>query len=155
MNDFSWKQIGIHLVGGLFQIGYAENSDLLLVLSLNGRGLFDCLTGQKIARDREDSQETFDETTLIAKGFDLLDGQEIKTAGLFGGTLSTKTRDGWNLSIRELSYNMNGVYLNLENSDDEMLIADDKISEIRAFGFSETEKTFVIATNSDLTIFSR
>jgi hypothetical protein len=50
-----WKKIANHAVGGLFQIGYAEDSDLLLVLSHNGRGIFDCLTGERIARDTKDA----------------------------------------------------------------------------------------------------
>jgi hypothetical protein len=150
-----WTQIAVHPVGGLIQVGYAKNSDLLLVLSHNGSGIFDCLKGQRIARNSDYPDEFLDQSTLIAKGFDVLDGQDIKTVGLFGGTLSTKTRDGWKLSIRQLSYDANGVYLNFDNTGEETLVADDEVCEIRAFGFSETEKSFVIATSADITIFSR
>jgi len=87
MNNI-WNQTAIHAIGGLLQIGYADNSDLLLVLSHDGLGVFDGLTGQKIARNRDDIYKSFNEKTLIAKGFDMLDKEEIKTAGLFGGTLN-------------------------------------------------------------------
>ncbi len=150
-----WNQIAIHAVGGLIQVGYANNSDLLLVLSHNGFGIFNCLTGQKVARNKDDLNESFNESTLKAKGFDILDGQEIKTAGLFGGNLKTKTLDGWSLSIRKLNYTTNGICLIYKSSNKEVFIEDDKVSEFRAFGFSETEKSFVVATTSDLTIYTR
>ncbi|MEO8074211.1 MAG: hypothetical protein ABI686_13310 [Acidobacteriota bacterium] len=148
-----WKQIAIHPVGGIVQVGYAENSDLILVLSHNGRGIFDCLTGQKIARDRNDYFEFFDESTLVAKGFEQLNELEIKTAGLFGGNLSKSTQDGWTLSIKRLNGMIDEVYLS--SKEDEIFIENDEVSEIRAFGFSNTGKSFVVATTSDLTIFSR
>ncbi len=90
----------------------------------------------------------------MTKGFNLLEGKEIKTAGLYGGILSAETQDGWKLSTRELS-NRNAVYLNFKDNDNLTFIADDEVSEIRAFGFSGTQQTFIVATNADLTIFSR
>lgn len=154
MENSVWKRISVHAVGGLIQVGFAEQSDLLLVLSHDGRGIFNCLTGEKIARNRNDSQEFFDKETSVAKGFDLLESKEIKTAGLYGGTLSEKTQDGWKLSTLE-SKGICRIYLNFKDSDNVKFIADDEVAEIRAIGFSETEQTFVVATNADLTIFSR
>lgn len=148
-----WKQIAIHLVGGIIQVGYAENSDLILILSHNGRGIFDCLTGEKIARDRNDYFDFFDESTLAAKGFEKLSGLEIKTAGLFGGNLSKTTQDGWNLSIVRSNGIIDEIYL--ISDKDKIFVENDEVSEIRAFGFSDTGKSFIVATTSELTIFSR
>lgn len=39
-----------HTVGGLTEVGYAPASDLLLVVSSGGRGLFDGLSGQRLSR---------------------------------------------------------------------------------------------------------
>jgi len=50
-----WRHVASHGIGGLTDIGYGEGSDLLLVVSHNGRGVFDCLSGERVARDRVES----------------------------------------------------------------------------------------------------
>jgi len=59
------------------------------------------------------------------------------------------------LSIRETFEAINEIYLSYKNVKKEDFIANDSISEFRAFGFSETEKSFLIATTADLTIYAR
>ena len=56
------------------------------------------------------------------------------------------------MSIRETFEAINEIYLSYKNVKKEDFIANDSISEFRAFGFSETEKSFLIATTADLTI---
>jgi hypothetical protein len=55
-----WKHQVTWAVGGLFQVGYVEDSDVLLVLSSAGRGMFDCLVGEKVARDDHEAHDFFD-----------------------------------------------------------------------------------------------
>ena len=46
-----WRLLEAHAVGGLTDVGFGRRSDLLLVVSSQGRGVFDCVTGQRVARD--------------------------------------------------------------------------------------------------------
>lgn len=63
------RRTGLWIVGGALQVGYAEDSDLLLVFSHAGRGIFDCLTGERLARDRHDGMAAFDLTKLTVESF--------------------------------------------------------------------------------------
>lgn len=154
MSLAAWQKLSINAVGGLLQVGYAESSDLLLVLSNNGRGIFDCLTGVKIARNNQYVFDYFDEATLIAAGFNILEGQAIKTAGLFGGIISPETSDGWKLIERESKDLIKNIYLKYL-AEDEVFVANEEPCELRAFGFSPTEKSFIIATSCEVAIFSK
>lgn len=42
-----WYKVATYAVGGLLGVGYGEATDLLLVISSQGRSVFDCLTGEK------------------------------------------------------------------------------------------------------------
>jgi hypothetical protein len=151
-----WKLVRRWIVGGLFQVGYAEGSDLLLVLSYDGRGVFDCLNGEKLARDYDDVYDFFDPIKLMAQGFDVLEGQKIRTGGSYGGGLPLTTEDGWGLREEAPAYPTRSILLELPESENEsVVIGDDEVRELRAFGFSGTGLSFIIATSADLTIFSR
>ena len=52
-----WREVAVHAVGGLTDVAFAESSDLLLVISSVGRGLFDCSSGDRVARDPSDDFE--------------------------------------------------------------------------------------------------
>jgi hypothetical protein len=79
-----WKRLGVWAVGGLFQVGYAEDSDMLLVLSSQGRGVFDCHdANEKVARDYEEAHDFFDPVRLVGQGLGPHDGQSVRMAGLF------------------------------------------------------------------------
>ena len=81
-----WTRKGYFSIGGFLYFGFAESSDIMLVISANGRGLFDLSKNEKIARDHS-SDFPLDETLLISKGFDILEGETIKLAGKFGGSI--------------------------------------------------------------------
>jgi hypothetical protein len=70
-----WIGLATHAIGGLTGVGFANNSDLLLVVSSQGRGVFDCRTGQRIARDRTEPEVSWcDEYRLRAIGIGPLEG---------------------------------------------------------------------------------
>ncbi|MGY6647450.1 hypothetical protein [Wenyingzhuangia sp. IMCC45574] len=46
-----WTHKITYGVGGLENIGFAPEKDLLIVLSSQGQGVFDCITGNKVARE--------------------------------------------------------------------------------------------------------
>jgi hypothetical protein len=67
------------------QVGFADSSDVLLVISHDGAGLFDCKTGERLARDKEYAQTFEEQASLVAKGIGVIEDQSIHVAGLFGG----------------------------------------------------------------------
>ncbi len=95
-----WRRLPVFAVGGLFGVGYAPGSDLLLVLSSQGRGVFDCLAGEKLARDYDEAHDFLDVIRLTATGFGPLIGQAVRVGGLFGGGLPLTTTDGWCLDAQ-------------------------------------------------------
>src|SRR5690348_11801946 len=88
----------IATVGGLTEVGFADDSELLLVLSMQGRGIFDCASGQRIFRDDDDDRTGwYGHDNLTAVGIGPLQGQSIRLCGLWGGGLPTFTKeDHWN-----------------------------------------------------------
>jgi hypothetical protein len=158
---YPWNKIAVFPVGGLRSIGFQSGSDLLLVVSDQGRGVIDCLIGQKVSRDQNEYYE--DETQLEAEGIGPLSGQKIRISGLYGGGLPNSTSDGWSLEIASLtwpeqililvepgSWLYGGLY---DKPDNFWKIYSD--FEIRAQGFSSTGRTLVIATSSELIIYAR
>ena len=84
-----WIQRTDAAVGGLTDVGFGAESDLLLAVSSQGRGVFDCLTGERIARDRNDDDSYHYCSLLRANGIGPLDGQSVSLAGLYGGGLAS------------------------------------------------------------------
>lgn len=150
-----WRRLPVYGVGGLFQVGYAAGTDLLLVLSSQGRGVFDCLAGEKLARDYDEAHDFFDPIRLTAAGFGPLAGQAVRVGGLFGGGLPLTTADGWHLEAQARVWPTHSVFLSAPASREPVCIGDDGACELRACGFSETGRSFVIATSCDLSMFAR
>jgi len=153
-----WVRLANHAVGGLTEVGFAEDTDLLLVVSSQGRGVIDCLTGQRVARNRAEPDDSwYDERRLRATGIGPLEGRSIRLAGLHGGGLPNGGRDGWSV-----------VAIPLEWPDEHLLLVEPwrwiydastrftKLAverEVRAFGFSDTGNSLVIAISSDVQVY--
>lgn len=156
-----WKSVGAFAVGGLTDVGFGPGSDNLLVISSQGRGLFDCISGKKIARDYDDFD--FSTSSLEAEGIGSVEGTMIRTSGLHGGGLAKLTSDGW--CAEELFIDWpEATLLLVEPGSWALGKAFDKPanytkvgveSEIRAWGFSPTGNSLALATSSDLMIFFR
>jgi hypothetical protein len=149
-------------VGGLTDVGFIAGSDFLLVLSSQGRGIYDCITGERVARDRSDDFP-FDEFGLSAPAFDSFGDQSVRTAGIHGGGLALATSDGWSAEefvfqwperIITMSPPGHWVYFAGQGRPCEAYRVAAE-SEIRAFGFSPTGRSFILATSSDITIIAR
>jgi hypothetical protein len=153
-----WTRLAVHAIGGLTEVGFADESDLLLVVSAQGRGVFDGRTGERVARDRTEPDEGwYDERRLRAFGIGPLEGRLIRLAGLHGGGLLRGGRDGWwvddiTLDWPDVSLLLGGPWGWIYDGTTSFV----KLSverEVRAFGFSDTGESFVIATSSDLAVF--
>jgi hypothetical protein len=153
-----WTRITDRAVGGLTEVGFAEDTDLLLVVSSQGRGVIDCRSGELVARDRTEPDDGwYDERRLRAFGIGPLEGQLIRLTGLHGGGLPRCGRDGWWTEAITLEW----PDVNLLLGGPWGWIFDEKTPfvklavarEVRAFGFSDTGESFVLATSSDVTVF--
>ena len=149
-------------IGGLQNIGYVPGEDLLVVLSAQGQGIFDCLTGQRIARSNEEWYPKFNDKTFSVDGFDILSNTSIPTSGIYGGDrLIKSTMDNWKVTAKTKTQwkglratKRTKIYLYSPNNT-AIQVGEDGPCELRAFGFSDTGKSFVIALSCELKIFSR
>jgi hypothetical protein len=161
-----WKHQNTYAIGGLENVGYANGQDLLIALSTQGEGIFDCIKGEDIARlnNSSDWWNDFNKQTNSIRGFDLLEGIEIKTFGLYGeDKLPKSTEDGWMLLTSEPEpddspfeqYLVKKVYLVSPDKMEKRFLSKDGACELRTFGFSSTGNSFIIATSFELIIYSR
>ncbi|MES5816646.1 hypothetical protein [Streptomyces sp. RG80] len=157
-------------IGGLLGIGFAshpENGhDLVMVVSSAGHGLFDAVTGEKIARDYEPAPE---ESTpdaapdLSCPGLGPIAGRRVHIAGLFGGGLHSGTGDGWVLEVVSPNWPNDRVLLSSSSrmphrephGEGWWHIFHSNYSELRAVGFSPSGRTLAVATSSDVTLWIR
>ncbi|KJZ44048.1 hypothetical protein [Pseudomonas fluorescens] len=156
-----WELAGEWTVASLYDIGFDRDSELLLVSSSSGLGLFDCETGKKIARDTSDRALT--DRFLECKGIGALENKTIHMAGVYGGSLPSTTSDGWTTETVTLKWPehhllllkpgawLHGAECNQPSSFHKLAIEYD----MRAFGFSYTGQTLVIATSGDVVIYKR
>ncbi len=108
-----------------------------------------------MARDYDEAHDFFEPIRLTAVGIGPLDGQAVKVAGLFGGGLPLTTRDGWLLEAQARAWPTHSVFLTAPGSREPVCVGEDGVCELRACGFSETGRTFVIATSCELMMFAR
>lgn len=157
-----WRRTGEFGVGGLTDVGFGAGTDLLLVISSQGRGVFDCKTGEKVARNYDEG-DWLDVLALEAVGIGPLEGQRVRISGLSGGGLPQATKDGWTAEDFVLDWPDHSLLLVLPGSwvygdcygKPAEIIKAGIESELRAWGFSPTGESLVLATSSDLTIWNR
>ncbi len=156
-----WALIGGSAVGGLTEIGFVPDTDDLLVVSSQGRGLFDTLTGEKLSRDSEEFFDNPDSTGHTAPAIGRDSGKTVPLAGLHGGGLARVTRDGWMIDVIHLPWPRHVLFLSSEYkpcydaSGHSWKICDDGACEYRAAGFSPSGRAFVFASSCELVIYGR
>jgi hypothetical protein len=157
-----WERLPVVAVGGLWHVGFAPQSDLLLAISSSGRGVIDCTTGTRIARD--DSEYYPDIPSLEGEGIGPLDGINIRLAGGEGGGLTRGTFDGWGIELHPLSWPDEELFLcppgqsmlwHPPKEEPTLFKLKPLPSTLVAYGFSPTGLSLVIATSSDIEIFRR
>lgn len=157
-------------VGVLLGVGFASHPesgrDLVMVVSGDGHGLLDAVTGEKIARDRdpEPDDSTPDAVAdLACPGLGPITGTRVPIAGLFGGGLHTTTGDGWTLEAVTPAWPNHRVLLSTDgglphsgpHGEQWWHIFHSTYSELRAFGFSPSGETIAVATSSDVSLWTR
>jgi hypothetical protein len=153
-----WNLLTVHAVGGLTEVGFADDSDLLLIVSSQGRSVVDCKTGERLARDRTEPDNLwYNERQLTAKGVGPLEGKTIRLAGLHGGGLPRGGEQGW--SVEELAIDWPDISLMLVGPWQSIYNESTQFTklaverELRAFGFSGTGRSLIVATSSEVTLY--
>ncbi|MEI3796505.1 MULTISPECIES: hypothetical protein [unclassified Chitinophaga] len=158
-----WRHKNIYAIGGLENIGF-DQADALTVLSSQGVGLFNCLTGERFFRQETSWWENYEPMAGTISGYDILEGSTIRICGLDGPDfLSKETRDGWILEYTGPvpddppfeKYQVNKIFLAHQSRGHHEFICQDGACELRAFGFSATGNSLVVATSCNLVIWSR
>ncbi|MFC8826760.1 hypothetical protein ACFT9I_15610 [Streptomyces sp. NPDC057137] len=157
-------------VGGLLGIGFAshpeDGRDLVMVVSGGGHGLFDAVTGEKIARDRDpDPDDSTPDAVadLSCPGLGPISGTRVRIAGLFGGGFHTTTEDSWTLEVVTPAWPNDRVLLSRDgglphsgpHGERWWHVFHSHYSELRAFGFSPSGETIAVATSSDVSLWTR
>jgi hypothetical protein len=139
----AWEPVTVAAVGGLTDVGFSSDGAFLLVLGHHGRGLFDCHSGERVAREGQDDWAFLDDGGY-AEGIGPLKGRRLGVAGLMSaGRLPTQA-GAWN-AVRVAD----GVVLHGLHGRQHLV----ETEEVRAFGFDPTGRTFVLATPSTLSLF--
>ncbi|MEU9732359.1 hypothetical protein [Streptomyces sp. NPDC048002] len=156
-------------VGGLLGIGFAvhpeSGRDLVMVVSHDGHGLFDAVTGERIARDRDPDVEdgTPDAAAdLTCPGLGPVAGTRVHIAGVYGGGLHLGTGDGWTLAVETPEWpeervllEHGGRFYSTPHEEGWWHVFHSTWSTFRTAGFSPTGRTLAVATSSDLTLWTR
>ena len=132
---------------------------------MDGHGLFDAATGEKIARARNPDPDTStpdDAWDLTCPGLGALEGTRVQIAGLFGGGLHSTSGDGWSVDVvapewpneRVLLSADGGIYRG-EPGVKWWHIFHSTYSTLRTAGFSPSGRTLAVATSSDLTLWAK
>jgi len=156
-----WRHVKNIMAGGLRAVGFGPDSNHLLVISANGRGVIDCNTGERVARDNSVYYE--DSAKLLAAGIGPLEDAFIPISGISGGGLPIMTDDDWQIEEVTLDWPEqmillvepgSNLYGQLHGQPSNLQLIY-KQTDIRAAGFSQTGTSLVIADSSSITIFQR
>lgn len=148
-----WRKLQHQSVGGLREIGFINNSDNLMVLGGGGRTIFNCLSGEKIGRDRFDYyHHKWNSQTGLIEGFDFCEGNQIICGGFeYPDQITKETQDGWFLDIRtenRLDYKKESkkaevMYLKNNKLKVELEVEVYHYGITRSYGFSPTGNSFI------------
>ncbi|WP_430787854.1 hypothetical protein [Actinoplanes sp. G11-F43] len=149
--------------GGLLGVGFAPHPetgrDLLLVASHNGLGLIDPVTGDRLARDDDGMAGWPDRSDLSCPGIGPITGTRVRMAGLLGGGLNRTARSGWTVRVVSPAWPAERVLLTADDNpwtgDAWWHIFHADVTELRAAGFSPSGSTLIVATTSDVTLWTR
>ena len=154
----------VYSIGGLREVGFKKGSDIIMVLSSQGRGIFDCLECEKIERDPYDYYtHDWDPDTGLVKGIGKYQNENFICGGFeYPDPINKRSKD-WNvLKVRTVLYSdyfkkyVNNELFCIESSKRQLSTIISNYSFYptdRGFGFSDTGKTFVHCTSSDIHIF--
>jgi WD40 repeat protein len=155
-----WEKVTTAAIGGLTDLGFSKSGPYLLVISSQGRGVFDCNTGERIARDYDEYGDWFNERKLVCKGIGPIESETIQTCGIYGGGLPLSNGHGESIEVVAPSWpsydlifcqNYKSALIDGHGSDCCKIYSE----HIRAYGFSWCGNYLVAAISSDFTLWKR
>ncbi|MCG8672968.1 MAG: hypothetical protein MI867_26475, partial [Pseudomonadales bacterium] len=134
-------------------------SNLLLVVSSSGRGLYNCDSGERVERDYEE-YEGLDESGVYCSGIGNLSKENISVMGVSGGGMPTINSVCESIDVVSPNWPEQDLVYNAPNMN--VLIPERQegcriiyTEHIRAFGFSWCGNYIVAACGSDFDLWSR
>lgn len=156
-----WLPVLQVAVGGLTEVGFSHKQNhLLLVVSSSGRSVYNCMNGERLARDYSDHADWYSPLSLICKGIGPLSHEDISISGLCGGGLPMYNRYGeslvrvapqWPLELL-IWCPKNKDALTVGHQDGCIRLASDHFI---CTGFSWDGEFIVSATSSDFNVWCR
>jgi hypothetical protein len=149
-----WHCVLLHAVGGLTEVGFSQDESFLLVVSHAGRGLFNLSTGKRVERD--DEPPALDSTWIkreqrLVQGIGLAKDKWFPVAGLWGGDLPKLTQTNW--AVEVVAKGRDELAILRKSNSHERWLVEKSITEIKAFGFSNSGRYLVLGTSSDVAVF--
>ncbi|WP_377507391.1 hypothetical protein [Octadecabacter sp. R77987] len=160
-----WHPVATLAVGGLVAVGFDRKSEEMLVVSAHGQSVFDCRNGA--IRYQDEHADGYDAPPLKAARLDHPAAERFDMAGRDGGGLRSVTRDGWRVARINLCWpetycilqppkaSIHALARVQQDQDTTFYLMAKERTDIRAFGFSWTGESLVLATASDLHIWTR
>ncbi len=155
-----WEQTAHFAIGGLLSVGFSKNEHFLLVLSSEGRGVFDCFTGEKVARDNEKDGDWYKSAELKCEGIGPIENETINMAGMDGGGLRSGNDEGDHLHLispfwpkQDILFCSNWKHYLSDNTFENCFRIWSGY-EPRAYGFSPSGMTFAVADSAELYIYT-
>lgn len=147
-----------YAIGGLRSAGFAPGTELLLVVSWQGSGVFDGATLAKVGRDRREPRHDGD----LAIGIGPIEGVRVPVMGIETAlALPRQTPDGWSLGVLSPDYDAT-IWLTPPGcSVDSPALAVHAarlartFEEVRVAGFSASGASLVIGEPHTLHLFHR
>jgi hypothetical protein len=159
-----WRHLTSLHVGGVQAVGFSEREEYLLVISADGRGLFELPSGARVARDYDFGGPWWDIVRLKARALDPIGDEWVTVAGIHGGGLLHVTPDGWSLERIAPDWPNEYVFLFPPGASPfgpsgrapySNLGPSPEGESIRVYGFSASGLYFIIATGSEVLLFGR
>ena len=148
-----WEHKNTFAIGGLENVGYIENSDILVVLSAQGIGIFDCEKGVKLYRSNSNYWDDFDQSNSVFKLNENEYKSNVQTYGLYGGDkLPKQSSDGSTVTLDLATRN---ISLQSNNGSPSIIVGNEGPCELRVFGFSSTGRTLIIGTSCEIVIWTK
>lgn len=156
-----WTKSPNGIVGGVYAVGLDDPGRFVLSVSLAGRYVIDCRSGETVHRDHDDSEESWlDSSRLLIDGVGPLANERIRVAGSFlGGGMAATTSDGWSVHRAAPEWPKEVVWV--EEPDQPGFYQDGTFHKVWdwdapfALGFSTSGTTLVVACSNRLDIWVR
>lgn len=149
-----WLRVCTHAIGGLTEVGLAGSDRYLLVVSHAGRGVIDLASGRRVARDEAtpaSESPWLNRAERQVQGIGPIAAQWIPMIGLWGGQLASSA-PGWRVRLAPAGHRALAIVVNERTGAE--LLADRVTTEVRAFGFSDVAHFLVLASASEVSVWT-